>query len=112
MAKQQIVRGHVKGRAEARKGMCINLLVTIGTNALDGVTAEAGFANEVINGPLPAEALELDIAAVVGQHLHLHLRLDCAGHQRWDATRHIMQYAGKLVSRFRTEACPCPRGGF
>lgn len=90
MAKQQVVRADFKGVAELAERMGINLFVPVGTDALDGVAAQAGLADEILNTPLTAEALELDVPAVVRKHLDFDLRLDGAGHWMRSLTNTIM----------------------
>lgn len=70
--------------------MGVDLLVAIGAYALDGVSRQPGFGDEIINGPLPAKALVLDVAAVVRQHLDFDRRLGGARHRESDGTGHIM----------------------
>jgi len=97
VTKQKVVRAHFKGFAELAERMGVNLFVAIGADALDGVAAQAGLADEILNAPLTAEALELNVPAVVRKHLDFDLRLDGTGHWMRGATHTIMH----------TQTSPC-----
>lgn len=55
--------------------MGVDLLVAIGADALNRVLGEAGFGHKLFNAPLSPEALVLNVAAVVRQHLDFDGRL-------------------------------------
>lgn len=82
VAQEKFVGACLEGFAELGQRLGINLLVTVGADPLDGVSRQAGPVDQFVDGPAPAEALVLDVAAVVRQHLDFSGSLDGAGH-RW-----------------------------
>ena len=90
MTQEQVVGAHLKGIAELAERMGVNLFVSIGTDTLDRIAAQAGLADEILHAPLTAEALKLNVPAVVGKHLDFDLRLHSAGHWMRSLTNTIM----------------------
>lgn len=91
MAQQKLIRRCIKRRAEAREGVRINLFVSVSTDSLNRVSGETCFRDKVLHRPLSTEALVLNVAAVVGQHLDFDGRLGGTRHRKGGETRHIMQ---------------------
>jgi hypothetical protein len=110
VTQEQIIRADFKHLAELGEGLSVDLFVAVGSDALNRVATEFGSLHKFFNAPTATEALELDIAAVVTEHLDFNRGLCGTGHFALPGTNTIMQPVKSPFHKSMLEVKSCANG--